>query len=288
MKALFWGRSVCDLTYNLKSYPVENDKIFADDFLIQPGGTALNPAITFAYLAGNSYLISRLGNNHFAKIVKDDLKKYNVQVFDLSNDDNFQIPLSTIFVNSKNSLRTIINSPKNTTLKSFEREKLIQIIDEVNPGIILIDGFELENNYDVLEYAKKKNIKIVFDGGSWKENTNEYLKFIDIAICSGKFRIPGLLLDETIIKLHQYGIKYVAFTQDEKPIISSIENKRELIPVEKINAVDTLGAGDVFHGAFCFYFLGSNDFNDSLKKASQIASQSCRYFGTHTFQNHSK
>lgn len=288
MRALFWGRSVCDLTYLIENFPEENSKIFSTDFIIQPGGTALNPAITFSHLSGSANLVSRLGSNNFAQIVKDVLKKYNVDVFDLSENDDFQIPLSTIFVNSKNSSRTIINSPKDETVKFSVKEKLYKIIKEINPELILIDGFELEGCYEVLEYCKKKNIKIVFDGGSWKENTNEFLKYIDIAICSSKFVMPGLSLEETITKLHKNGIKFIAFTQDENPIISSIENKIELIPVEKINAVDTLGAGDVLHGAFCYYFLKSNDFNLSLKEAARDASSSCMYFGTHTWMNNQK
>lgn len=288
MSVLFWGRSVCDLTYLVESFPEENSKIFSSDFMIQPGGTALNPAITFAQLSGSASLISRLGNNNFAQFVKDALKKYNVDVYDLSEDDNYQIPISTIFVNSKNGSRTIINSPKNEKVKLTVTEKLYKIIEEINPTLILIDGFELEDCYEVLENCKKRNIKIVFDGGSWKENTNEFLKYIDIAICSSKFRMPGLSLDETINKLHETGIKFVAFTQDENPIISSIENNKELIPVEKVKAIDTLGAGDVFHGAFCYYFLKSYDFNFSLKEAARDASNSCRYFGTHTWMNVNK
>ncbi|OGU33580.1 MAG: hypothetical protein A2068_14925 [Ignavibacteria bacterium GWB2_35_6b] len=288
MSVLFWGRSVCDLTYLVENFPEENSKIFSSDFIIQPGGTALNPAITFAHLSGSANLVSRLGNNNFAQIVEDALKKYNVDVFDLSEDDDFQIPISTIFVNSKNGSRTIINSPKDETVKFPGKEKLYKIIEEINPELILIDGFELEGCYEVLEYCRKKNIKIVFDGGSWKENTNEFLKYVDIAICSSKFAAPGLNIEETIKKLHETGIKFVAFTQDENPIISSIENKKELIPVEKVKAVDTLGAGDVFHGAFCYYFLKSNDFNFSLKEAARDASNSCRYFGTHTWISNQK
>lgn len=288
MNTLFWGRSVCDLSYMLNEFPEENSKIFSSNFIIQPGGTALNPAITFAHLCGSANLISRLGNNNFAEIIKEALKKYKVRVFDLSDDNDFQIPISTIFVNSQNGSRTIINSPKNETSIKNDNEKLYKIIEEVNPELILIDGFELEGCYEVLEYCKKKNIKIVFDGGSWKENTNDFLKYVDITICSSKFRMPGLSLDETIKKLHETGIKFVAFTQDENPIISSIENKIELIPVEKVKAVDTLGAGDVFHGAFCYYFLKSGDFKESLKNAARDASNSCRYFGTHTWMNVSK
>ncbi|NET50891.1 MAG: sugar kinase, partial [Merismopedia sp. SIO2A8] len=42
---------------------------------------------------------------------------------------------------------------------------------------------------------------------------------------------------------------------------------------------DTLGAGDIFHGAFCHYILQQN-FTESLVAAAEIASNSCKFFGT--------
>jgi sugar/nucleoside kinase (ribokinase family) len=51
------------------------------------------------------------------------------------------------------------------------------------------------------------------------------------------------------------------------------------LPVSQINAVDTMGAGDVFHGAFCHYILEQN-FTDSLAAATKIASHSCQFFGS--------
>jgi sugar/nucleoside kinase (ribokinase family) len=49
--------------------------------------------------------------------------------------------------------------------------------------------------------------------------------------------------------------------------------------------VDTLGAGDVFHGAFCYYFAQTGDFAGSLQAASRVAAVSCRYFGAMRWAN---
>jgi sugar/nucleoside kinase (ribokinase family) len=63
-----------------------------------------------------------------------------------------------------------------------------------------------------------------------------------------------------------------------KPLeISS--NKTGTINVPTIEAVDTLGAGDIFHGAFCHYIL-QETFTDALKQAANIAANSCQFFGT--------
>lgn len=40
MKGLFIGRSTLDFTYYIEKFPTENEKIFAQHSLIQPGGQA--------------------------------------------------------------------------------------------------------------------------------------------------------------------------------------------------------------------------------------------------------
>jgi sugar/nucleoside kinase (ribokinase family) len=47
-----------------------------------------------------------------------------------------------------------------------------------------------------------------------------------------------------------------------------------------IQPVDTLGAGDIFHGAFCHYLLERNDFLLSLERAGEVASLACTSLGT--------
>jgi sugar/nucleoside kinase (ribokinase family) len=51
------------------------------------------------------------------------------------------------------------------------------------------------------------------------------------------------------------------------------------VAVPPIQAIDTLGAGDILHGAFCHFIL-QYSFIESLKQASQVASMSCQFFGT--------
>ncbi|MEB3295526.1 MAG: PfkB family carbohydrate kinase, partial [Synechococcales bacterium] len=50
------------------------------------------------------------------------------------------------------------------------------------------------------------------------------------------------------------------------------------IAVPQVQTVDTLGAGDIFHGAFCWSIL-QVPFEQALQQASVIASRSCQQFG---------
>jgi sugar/nucleoside kinase (ribokinase family) len=55
-----------------------------------------------------------------------------------------------------------------------------------------------------------------------------------------------------------------------------------------IQPVDTLGAGDIFHGSFCHYLLEHNDFLLSLERAGEVASLSCASLGTRAWIEQAK
>lgn len=284
MDILFWGRATCDLTYKVADFPEENKKTFSEEFIIQPGGPALNAAITYSYLGGKGIILSSFGNNDFSKSVKSRIFETGLKLIDICKDEEFEIPLSTIVVNSKKSTRTIINSPVTNYKASKIKNEVEDKVLSQKPKLVLIDGYELHQSIDLLVKLKKQGSIIIYDGGSWKENIPEYIKYVDMAICSNSFRFLDTDFEETVSLLKKSGVSKVAFTMEDKPVLAFENDEKFEIPVEKINAVDTLGAGDVFHGAFCYYYLKSGDFVSSLTNAAKIAALSCRYFGTHTWQ----
>jgi sugar/nucleoside kinase (ribokinase family) len=76
-----------------------------------------------------------------------------------------------------------------------------------------------------------------------------------------------------------------AVTRGARSIMGSSHGSAFEIEVENIDACDTSGAGDVLHGAFCFHFARTREFEASLRLASQIATQSCRGLGTQNWIN---
>jgi sugar/nucleoside kinase (ribokinase family) len=132
----------------------------------------------------------------------------------------------------------------------------------------------------IAKLAKANNIPVVIDGGSWKPGFEKVLPFVDYAICSANFHPPNChTTAEVFTYLSQIGIPDIAMTQGEKPIQFLAEGKIQALEVPQIQAVDTLGAGDIFHGAFCHYILGQN-FTEALAAAAKVATQACQYFGS--------
>ncbi len=94
---------------------------------------------------------------------------------------------------------------------------------------------------------------VVLDGGSWKDGLDALLPLIDVAICSADFRTPGALTAvESVAALRRHGVAAVAVTRGPAPVWWWSESGSGEVPVARVEARDTLGAGDAFHGAFCY------------------------------------
>jgi len=106
------------------------------------------------------------------------------------------------------------------------------------------------------------------------------LALTDYAICSADFFPPGCKdSTEVIAYLRSLHIPHIAITQGAKPILYSSNEICGELPVPQIQPVDTLGAGDIFHGAFCDAILRMG-FREALAEAGAIAARSCLSFGT--------
>jgi len=277
----FIGRSTIDHTYLLDNIPQENTKCFAQNYLMQYGGPSLNAAITAAFLGADATLISCFGDGIKGQNAKIEIKcLFNISVVDVMLDNHFLIPTSAILVNSKTASRTIINSPKIGNEAAPDYSK----VDFTSYRYILLDGYNITPDLPAkLKVAKQTGSIIILDGGSWKPELAEIIKLVDYAVCSQVFRLPGCNKEQTIANLKAAGTRFVAFTNDDKPIEVYTNEGLSLIEIDPVQAVDTLGAGDVLHGAFCFYLTREiNDF-EALQRASIIATKSCQYFGTHSW-----
>jgi sugar/nucleoside kinase (ribokinase family) len=141
-----------------------------------------------------------------------------------------------------------------------------------------LDGFYPEFALECVKLAKRNSIPIIIDCGSWKPQLEEILCFVDIAICSADFYPPNCLTPKQVFDyLKRKNVKEIAISNGRDNIITA---KGEEIRIQDIKVIDTLGAGDFLHGAFCYYYLKSGNFIQSLLEASTVATKSCEFEGT--------
>jgi len=284
-RVLFLGRTTLDVLYWLDRLPEEDTKTYANRLQVSPGGPALNAAITHSLLGGKALLVSAVGGGPWAMPVRIELDRRGIDLLDLAAGSAYETPLTTVLVSAGNGSRTIVNPP----------------ISEVNlrclgggwdtempaswgsiPPVVLSDGFFFNETSALLATCKSAGAAVCLDGGSWKPGTEELASLLTVAICSERFTIPSCSSepDDLFAWFAAKGVPHVAVTRGAKSILGWDRGRRFEIEVGKIAAIDTLGAGDVLHGAFCHSFARKPDFEDALRWASQIATLSCQSLGT--------
>ncbi len=279
---LFIGLLTLDFIYLASEVPRANQKIVASDYTLAAGGPATNAAVTFNHLGNQAHLLAALGKHPLRNLILADLQTYGVTLTDLDPNRLESPPVSSIIVTpaehqDREAKRAVIsiNASKNQiTDYTVTQDFLAQT------QIILIDGHQLPISLQIAQFAQALAIPLVLDGGSWKPGLEHLLPQIDYAICSADFHPPNCqTLADTFDYLIQQGIPHIAITNGKHPIQYLSLGQTGEIPVPPIISVDTLGAGDIFHGAFCYAILEQN-FRDSLSFAADIAAQSCQSFGT--------
>jgi sugar/nucleoside kinase (ribokinase family) len=276
-RGLFVGLTTLDLIYLTENYPNANEKTVALDRTIAAGGPATNAAVCFAALGGQARLYSSIGQHPIAAMIRSDLEGCGVDPVDLTPAITEPPSLSSIVVTRSTGERAVVSL--NATRGQADPAGLPEDPSQ-NIDIVLLDGHQIAVGEAIARQAKERGIPAVIDGGSWKAGFERILPHIDHAIVSADFFPPSIREPEGVFAyLENFGIPRIAITRGEKAILWRDNGREGTIGVTPVRAIDTLGAGDIFHGAFCHYIL-QTDFPEALSRASEVAAFSCRFFGT--------
>lgn len=275
MRGLFVGLMTLDCIYQAQRPPQANEKLVAQEVMMAAGGPATNAAVAFAALGGQATVVAAVGQHPVTALLRDDMAQVGVQVQDLTPQRQASPPISSIVVSAATGDRAVISR------NAAELQVPPQAIDLTDIDVVLMDGHQMELSVCVAKAAQRQGIPVVVDAGSWKAGFDQVLPLATVVIASANFHPPH---GAALAYLQGLGIPYVAITHGERPIILSDGGTPGELAVPPTAVVDTLGAGDIFHGAFCYAWAGV--FAEALASASQVASLSCQYFGTRAWIPH--
>lgn len=275
------GQSAYDITIPLKEAIIENKKYRIYEKIESGGGPAFNAAYLCGLWGADVCLISRLGQDEYGIKLRKIAEKANVNLDYLIPDLEIETPYSYIFSNILNGTRTLFNFPgKLNTINYAYPEKVVDVI--------LSDGHEPEISIGAI-HAYPNAISIV-DAGTCREDTLKVAKEVDYLVCSEDFarQYTGKAINlydwkQCLDIFHEIELinkKNVVITMGEKGLLYKQNDKVIRLPSYKVNAVDTNGAGDIFHGAFAYGIYKKMNLLDILKLSSMAAAISVQSFGS--------
>ncbi|MFV0275487.1 MAG: carbohydrate kinase family protein [Bacilli bacterium] len=264
-KILCLGNASYDITIPVGDYPEENTKIRVNKKEECGGGSASNAAYLLGKWKSNVYFCGTVGEDLYGNKIKEEFNSVNVKLDYFKQDKLKETTTSYVIANIDEGSRTILVHQKEDT------ESNIDIMEDFD--ILLIDGHEPTLSKKIIESGKIKHS--IIDASRNKPEIIELSKMVDYLICSKNFaeNYTGIEInieDNTTI-LEIYGImkknfnNNIIITLGEHGCLYSIENKIKIMPSLKMEAIDSTGAGDIFHGAFAYALGCGYDFEDCLR-----------------------
>ena len=274
------GLATLDVIQTVDAVPAANQKVVAQDLLVAAGGPAANAAVTCAALGVSSRLLSRIGDGPLAAAVRADLVAHGVEVLDVAAAGSVP-PVSTVLVTRGTGERAVVSV--NGTLAGTSAEVPDRAWDGV--VVVLVDGHHLDLAVACAAEARRRGVPVVLDGGSWKPGLEALVALVDVAVLSDDFAVPGGGGLDALAAVHGMGPDLVAQSHGGEPIEVLSGGERCTVPVPAVDVLDTLGAGDVLHGALVAWLAarggvqpgtgGGPTLADALGWAARVASASC-------------
>ena len=270
------GAGTYDLVYSVDCDPLPDEKIRATSFAGCGGGPASNAAVTAAYLGLEAGFVGYLGRDIFGNAHFDELLQARV-LTDLVVRGEHPSALSVVMVKPDGS-RSLVNY---RTPESFLAAESVDF-SAIDPKVILFDGHEPHISPDLARDARQKHIITLLDAGSVHPGTEELAGLVDYLVCSEKFALEFTgKSDEysALEKLKTYAPN-VVITIGERGLVwkNKVGSLGQIDPF-KVEAVDTTGAGDVFHGALAACLAQNKGWGESLHYASAAGALCCTKIG---------
>ncbi|MBN8983360.1 MAG: sugar kinase [Rhizobiales bacterium] len=275
------GMPVRDLAFRIAAIPARGAKVPASQFEEIAGGNALNAAIGIVRLGGRAALCGPMGDAHetSARYIFDKLAEEGIGSRHLVHMPGLVTPISAIMIDPSGE-RTIVTfrDPALWKVRLPGADALLE-----NCGAVLIESRCAAFATDLCAEARRRDIPVVVDGDGMMSLSEGLLTASSHLIFSSDAvrQTAGSDDDATALrKIAGLTPSFLAATRGPQGTLwldpAGTFQETAAFPV---HTVDTLGAGDIFHGAFTLALTEGQVIPAALRFASAAAALKCTRFG---------
>ncbi|MFC2150399.1 carbohydrate kinase family protein [Calditrichota bacterium] len=256
-------------------YPEKGKKGDVSISVTAAGGPVPTALTMLASYGVSTAFAGIVGDDANGKLILQHLEEAGVDVSACKVDPHIHTPTANIWIDSVDGSRTIaLDTTGHRWLKPDEFD-LAQV--ELSK-IFLSDCRATELNLQALQRARAHNIPTVIDVGSFRERFAEMLPFVDYAVVSQD--LSDLYSDDTSPEsladwLLKQGAACAIVTCGAAGALLKNGHDSEMVPGFKVDAIDTTGAGDLFHGAFVYQLLRDKQLVEVIRFANAVSALAC-------------
>lgn len=274
------GSALFDILMTIPQFPREDTKLQGMDTKVQCGGPCATGLVAVSKLGVSAQYMGTLGGDTYGDFILSELNRYGVKtehVRQIPGQVSFH---SVVLLNLANSSRTCVWS-KGTVAAPGEEDVDLEALKHAK--YLHLDGHQLEAAIYAAKKAHEYGVKVSHDAGGTYPGIERLLPYVDILIPSEEFslKITGCATAEEAARVLQdtYHPETLIITQGSRGGFWWKDDKAVRYPVFPVEAVDSNGAGDTFHGAFVAARVKGLDIGDAAAFASAASALKCTRFG---------
>lgn len=277
MKVVVIGSSNIDMVAQVNHLPAPGETVGDASFMQSLGGKGANQAVAAARLGGSVTFVTSLGNDMYADILKKHFQKESIATDYIIDDMNHPTGTALIFVADSGENCIAVAPGANYSLSPHSVTRFIEVIDKADI-VVMQAEIPYETNKKIALLTQEKGKRVLFNPAPACKIDEELMKAIDILVVNeleaafiSDINYTGNNLEEIALTLMKAGARNVVITLGSQGVY--MKNRQETIhlPGYKVNAIDTIAAGDTFCGALAVVCAQKEIDRDALGFANAAA-----------------
>ena len=273
------GLAVLDHVFQLPKIPKIPVKSFACNYLQVGGGNAATAAVALKRAGGKAIFWGRLGDDHNGDLILDELDELGVDVRDVFRQQGVKSGVSSVLVDDAGE-RLITNY---TDPKLFSNADWLPLERLKESNAVLVDFRWQEGAIKTLRKARELGIPAVLDADLTPEGLNEDVIRSATHVLFSQPALKEFAAGKSTEKALSYALElnrgWVGVTEGSSGTRWLDKGSLRHFPAFEVKSVDTLGAGDVFHGIFALGLAEGKTEASSISMASAAAAIHCSRSG---------
>lgn len=274
------GLNATDTLLLVSQFPQYAGKVPFTQELLSPGGQVATAIVASARLGLRTKYIGTLGDDLRGQIQRESLQNTGVDISAVVARNGCPNQTAYIVIDQSTGERTVLWQRADCLrLQASE----IHREDVKNTRMLHVDGYDVEAAAYAVAIAREHNVKVSLDVDTVYAGFDSVLSNVDYLVAGSGwpskwtgeadvFRALQRLRDE-------YGHRVAAMTLGDHGALALYEGGYAYSPAFQVPCADTTGAGDVFHGAFCYAMLAGFEMVAALEFSNAAAALNCTAIG---------
>ncbi|MDU6536928.1 ribokinase [Mixta calida] len=272
------GSINADHILNLTQFPRPGETVIGKQYQVAFGGKGANQAVAAGRSGAHIAFIACVGADDIGERIRQQLAADRIDTMPVSVIDGATTGVALIFVNGEGENTIGIHAGANAALTPDLVTQHQQVIAEASALLMQLES-PLESVLTAAKIARQHQTRVILNPAPAAPLSDELLALVDMITPNETEAevLTGIAVksDEDAARasaaLHEKGIAQVLITLGSRGVWLSENGKGQRIPGFRVQAVDTIAAGDTFNGALITALLEQQAMPEAVRFAHAAA-----------------